>query len=62
MNSDFSVGSVVRLKSGSLPMTIAAEATEYGMHVVVCVWFDAQNTPQERTFNHVVLRKYEYES
>ncbi|MGH8037515.1 MAG: YodC family protein [Stenotrophomonas sp.] len=50
---DFKAGDVVKLKSGSLPMTIAwikdGEAW--------CEWFDTKSEPQGRRFSLVLLTR-----
>ncbi len=57
----FSVGDVVKLKSGGPHMTISfiPSFPDHQIHTIQCVWFDEIGKLQEEYFKAVVLEKVE---
>lgn len=54
MSSEFKVGDVVKLKSGSPKMTISSIENK----ICNCVWFE-QSSKMEDSFSQELLEKYE---
>lgn len=50
----FTVGSVVQLIGGSIPITVVASPSEESPHLLTCVWFNLNEGP-DYGFNYVDL-------